>query len=351
MKTSFSSWALGAAVCSAFVVVSACGASSGGDSDQNESAASSEGDDTAASGATSGDDSGESGESGASGDTSEGADVPGADGDTSGNADGADTAGDEGSAGDGSGTADTADPGAMDPDPSDTTAPGDEPPMSMDDMMVDEPPPDTPPEMIVADCTSTCPVPRLCVPCGDGCSEAYVPCDAAGECGEVEWQCDQDTPAPEPDPKPVDNTCTATCPVSAICQLCADESCARPNVTCNDDGTCGAVEWVCPDGAVDPDPVDGVRCRTVDDCPQILSMCRDCPDGGLACPVMECIDSACTMTGDECPSDAAYDPCAGKVDGEYCSLCAPDDKDCIETDEIKTCLDGKCTSGVIISVQ
>ncbi len=43
----------------------------------------------------------------------------------------------------------------------------------------------------------------------------------------------------------------------------------------------------------------------------------------------------------------AYDPCADKACGESCSLCAPDDADCVETAEVKTCsADGEC-SGLV----
>lgn len=41
---------------------------------------------------------------------------------------------------------------------------------------------------------------------------------------------------------------------------------------------------------------------------------------------------------------AAYDPCAGKACGEMCKLCAPDDKDCVETAVVKQCnASGQCT--------
>jgi hypothetical protein len=38
-----------------------------------------------------------------------------------------------------------------------------------------------------------------------------------------------------------------------------------------------------------------------------------------------------------------YDPCAGKDEGDECSLCADDDPDCVETAVIKICSrDGEC---------
>lgn len=210
------------------------------------------------------------------------------------------------------------------------------------------------PDTSGADCTSRCPVPRICMACGDGCAEAFVPCTPDGECGDVEWLCDEgDEPLPEPDPKPPGGelTCPANCPVPALCQLCDDGSCASARPSCNDDGSCGAIDWQCADEPVDVDPSDGIACRQVSDCPQILAVCRDCPNGGLACPTMQCIEGQCVTTGNECASgtDGDYDPCAGKEDGEMCSLCPPNAVDCLETDEIKTCQRGQCESGVSIS--
>jgi hypothetical protein len=50
-----------------------------------------------------------------------------------------------------------------------------------------------------------------------------------------------------------------------------------------------------------------------------------------------------TPSGDS--SRPTYDPCAGKACGDTCSLCAPDDPDCMETAEVKACnADGACVS-------
>lgn len=38
-----------------------------------------------------------------------------------------------------------------------------------------------------------------------------------------------------------------------------------------------------------------------------------------------------------------YQPCDGKAQGAYCTICAPDDTDCVETMEVKVCsADGLC---------
>ena len=42
---------------------------------------------------------------------------------------------------------------------------------------------------------------------------------------------------------------------------------------------------------------------------------------------------------------AEYDPCAGKSCGDPCSLCPPDDAECVETAVVKQCnAAGECTA-------
>merc|ERR1711862_162085 len=38
-----------------------------------------------------------------------------------------------------------------------------------------------------------------------------------------------------------------------------------------------------------------------------------------------------------------YDPCAGKLEGEVCKLCPPDDDWCYDPGLLYTCVKGKCT--------
>jgi len=40
----------------------------------------------------------------------------------------------------------------------------------------------------------------------------------------------------------------------------------------------------------------------------------------------------------------AYDPCAGKAEGQQCKLCDLLKPDCVETSEVNTCQDGQCRS-------
>jgi hypothetical protein len=52
---------------------------------------------------------------------------------------------------------------------------------------------------------------------------------------------------------------------------------------------------------------------------------------------------SCNASG-QCTSASTegYDSCAGKADGDLCTYCAPDDTDCAETMEVKTCQNGQC---------
>jgi hypothetical protein len=72
--------------------------------------------------------------------------------------------------------------------------------------------------------------------------------------------------------------------------------------------------------------------------------CVDCENGELWCPEARCYDGQCGSTPNLCPE--SYEPCAGKKDGDACQHCSPLDKDCIETDELKACNDGVCSSEI-----
>jgi hypothetical protein len=90
----------------------------------------------------------------------------------------------------------------------------------------------------------------------------------------------------DPDCLPPRAHCPEDCAVIDICKLCDDDSCAAPQVACNPDGSCGATTFVC--------------------------------------------------------ETEVYDPCAGKQSGDACTVCDPQDPDCIETAVVKECQGGKC---------
>lgn len=46
------------------------------------------------------------------------------------------------------------------------------------------------------------------------------------------------------------------------------------------------------------------------------------------------------------PAPTPYMACSGKVDGDSCTLCAPQDPDCVETAVVKQCQSGECVSSL-----
>lgn len=67
-------------------------------------------------------------------------------------------------------------------------------------------------------------------------------------------------------------------------------------------------------------------------------------DGGVE-PPSDCLDTECEEVNPETPPDAEYAPCAGKVCGETCRVCAPGDSNCQEDPDIKLCDSaGRCES-------
>ncbi|HVZ34513.1 MAG TPA: hypothetical protein VG963_18920 [Polyangiaceae bacterium] len=84
-------------------------------------------------------------------------------------------------------------------------------------------------------------------------------------------------------------------------------------------------------------------CRKDADCPAPGAPCRECKNGGVACPEVRCEHHQCVYSLPHCPP--TYDPCAGKACGEECRLCDPKDPSCIETDIVKYCqADGQCAA-------
>ncbi len=64
------------------------------------------------------------------------------------------------------------------------------------------------------------------------------------------------------------------------------------------------------------------------------------PRSVLALAACVLVLSACCHLGGD---DEEYDPCEDKEEGEACTLCPPDDEDCIETMELKVCdASGEC---------
>lgn len=67
----------------------------------------------------------------------------------------------------------------------------------------------------------------------------------------------------------------------------------------------------------------------------------------LAIPLALVLAAAASRDGCGNGARPPYEPCAGKACGEACKHCAPDDRDCVETTELKTCDPaGRCVSHV-----
>lgn len=103
------------------------------------------------------------------------------------------------------------------------------------------------------DCYGPCVDPKQCLPVETyDCDISQVTCKAAiPDCGPdmvptQVGECFGECVAPSSCAPAEGETCPETCAVIDICQLCEDDSCAIANVSCNADGSCGEVDWVCP---------------------------------------------------------------------------------------------------------
>jgi len=89
----------------------------------------------------------------------------------------------------------------------------------------------------------------------------------------------------------------------------------------------------------------GASCRSDSDCPQPGAPCEECSDGSVACPEVECVRRRCVASFPQCPPP--YEPCADKACGDLCTICDPNDPDCVETAQVKLCQpDGGCSPTV-----
>lgn len=112
------------------------------------------------------------------------------------------------------------------------------------------------------------------------------------------------------------------CPVTLICRLCPDGSCANPNVRC-EEGRCTAPDYTCGGS---PTPDAGAQCRSDADCP-VLLICRECPDGSCADPNVHCVNGACTAPNYTC-NGGTEKPCRSTQECGAGERCTVEDGDC-----------------------
>jgi len=118
------------------------------------------------------------------------------------------------------------------------------------------------------------------------------------------------------------------------CSICdpTDADCVQPAVEmfCDDLGQCNMAFPLCGQAF----------CAGPEDCPEVDG-CAQCPDGTLVCSTTECLEGRCETWWPGCEG---YGPCVGKLCGESCAVCDPNDPDCMETDVLKYCDDfGQCS--------
>lgn len=175
-------------------------------------------------------------------------------------------------------------------------------------------------------------------PSPDGCNECTCT-DKGIMCTVLECDGDDgsdsdssgDRAAPEPE------TCAVACTKEA--KVCPDGSTVGregPNcefAACPDDVVCTDDAMECPDGTWvgRSGPDCEFVCETVA-CPADAKMCADGTYVSRQAP--DCQFAPC-----------AYEPCENKACGDTCTLCPPDDSDCVEDASLKYCsATGECGS-------
>jgi hypothetical protein len=196
----------------------------------------------------------------------------------------------------------------------------------------------------------------------------------------------------EPSPG-ADDDCPNDCPVPDICKVCegTESTCATPDVQCKADGSCGEIEWVCPNdpsaptepacpdvceavcnGKPEPEipqgcPIPDCGCEepppSGGDCEcAVPAICQLCDDNTCATPNVECkadgscgeLTWTCSTTPSECPDPAAL--CEAQCNGKVldvapdcpvsdCDCEQPPACDCPIPEICKVCDDGTCAVG------
>ena len=118
----------------------------------------------------------------------------------------------------------------------------------------------------------------------------------------------------------------------------SDASACRVDADCQVlNGQCGVGVGGCYEAAnmtLSQSDLDMIGRQYGEQCMGPVCSCPPPPSGAV------CNAGICELRV-EPPVD--YNPCRGKICGDQCTICAPNDPDCIETDEIKACNgEGRC---------
>jgi len=179
--------------------------------------------------------------------------------------------------------------------------------------------------------------------CTEKACAPYDPC-LGSACGDPCTVCD---PA---DPDCVETQELKACNALGVCVSatpdlgCGGEECKLGDIKQVDCNSCGCTDgvWTCTQIACEVyEPCAGKICGDA---------CTVCDPGAEGCVETDVIKAcdpqgACVPEVPELCAAAPYDPCAGKLCGEACAICDPDDPECVETQELKVCnAEGVCVS-------
>jgi hypothetical protein len=129
---------------------------------------------------------------------------------------------------------------------------------------------------------------------------------------------------------------------------CGDAVCGAGEYCCNAScGTCAEEGQGCTLQDCEPSayqPCAGKTCGA--ECTLCAPGDADCAEDAV---IKYCApDGTCSPTAPECEGDEQpYAPCEGKSCGDACTLCAPENPNCVETADRKACdATGTCRSGI-----
>lgn len=195
-----------------------------------------------------------------------------------------------------------------------------------------------------------CAVPAVCQVCADGtCAVPDVSCNS-GAC-DIAWRCGGSGGAGGGSSGGAGGAggggvCASDsdCSAPAVCEVCPDGTYSCASAAC-EQGAC--VGYFPPCGGTGTGGAGGSgggsQCSSDVDC-AVPEMCQVCADGSYSCAKAECVAGQCATSYPAC--GGGYDPCAGRACGEQCFPCDPSDPSCVAPAVVFTCDGaGQCSVG------